>query len=378
LRSSAAMKREPYLYYLRAKLVDFITKAHKGERSLRGAREALVELASQKREMAKLYSDVLFSRPAVHRLTMDEIRSPEDYVQTISSMADSFLAHEPTFVEIYEDQQAGTPALAYLVQQREWSIDSPRSYIVTIFPNDFPKTVAQLLIAPSDCGAPLRCESVDGSIPIALDTIRHHDAVDLVLGSLCAVVRPELTSVLPESVLLAPDCDSPIDDQALHELLMQLHAGTAKCQEADVPLDLIRPHDPYFCLEFPRHEILVMKRVIQSGRIMRLLVYWREDAFIMSDDYGAYLAYRLLQVDPAPCTVIGAHGAQLPKGGRTGGWELLPPAGRDDFLRHPLVRPSTKVRWIIILSRDFGKSITSIDGSASFLASRRPPSALPS
>jgi hypothetical protein len=61
------------------------------------------------------------------------------------------------------------------------------------------------------------------------------------------------------------------------------------------------------------------------GFVYRLLVYWHNGSFIMSDDYPPYLAYRKLGRKKVPVVIVG----EFPKGSaeirRTGGAELLPP-----------------------------------------------------
>jgi hypothetical protein len=135
---------------------------------------------------------------------------------------------------------------------------------------------------------------------------------------------PERFEAPARSLACEPGTEPP-DDQTLVNKVLQLHKGTLKCREADVPLELVTPHEPYFCLEYPSHAILAFKRMISKGNRTRLLVYWNGHSFTMSDDYGSYLAYRLLHIDPVPCAILGDYPVKLSSVGRVGGWDLLPP-----------------------------------------------------
>jgi len=313
-----------YLYTLRDKLLDYLSEEYGKQRSPKGAQEVIRELVHSNLGMAHLSSMVLFSQPVACWILLEKLKEIGDHRQTILSMKDHRLPKNPTFVEIYHDLKADRPLSTFMVESMERDGGAGVEFVATFFPEDFPMTVAQLIVSPSDNDAPLKQQSAEGLVPVDFGDVESGDDFDLMLRALRAVMHPERFECLPGSLIADTDTE-PTLVQELLDRLSQLNEGKIQCHEADVPLEMIQPSDPYFCLEYPSHAILTFKGELQKGKRPHLLVYWSGTDFVMADDYGNYLAYRLLQIDPVPCAILGDFQPKLPRVGKSGGWEVLPP-----------------------------------------------------
>ncbi len=318
------MPRKTYLYDIRERLSKYIAPEHDKELSACDARELVRQLALSNSGMADICSIVFFSQPVACLVLTEKLEEIVDYRSAISTMTENLLRGDPTFVEVYEAEDAPRPILCYMVHHTERSDETEECFNAIIFPAEFPPIGAQVLVFPSDPTFPLRRQTPDGLCPVAIDEIKQGDMIDLLLRSLRAVLHPERFEVAPGSLVSVPGTDPPLDQEVM-DRMKDLHAGRILCTEGDVPLHSIRAHDPYFCLEFASHIILDLKRAFQKAKRPRLLLYWDRDAFVMSDDYGAYLAYRLLQIDPVPCAILGDFPPDMARVERSGGWDLLPP-----------------------------------------------------
>jgi len=123
---------------------------------------------------------------------------------------------------------------------------------------------------------------------------------------------------------LKSDHFAPPLDRKLIALLKLAYKEKLSCSLVEVPFSLIRPYDLDFCLSYPL-ELLKKKSDVEPTLRNSLLVYWDKNAFIMSDDYQAYLSYRLSKIQTIPCVVLGDYPVIVGKLIRTGGSELIPP-----------------------------------------------------
>jgi hypothetical protein len=134
----------------------------------------------------------------------------------------------------------------------------------------------------------------------------------------------------------------PVDDQLI-KLLKSAKIGIINCSIAEIPLSLIVPYDIDFCLSYPLEIVekfnigQELKKTIQNIPKNRLLVYWNENHFVMSDDYPTYLSYRSLNIESIPCVVLGKYPINTCKTICIGGIELVPPI---TVAKVPKSRPS--------------------------------------
>jgi hypothetical protein len=105
--------------------------------------------------------------------------------------------------------------------------------------------------------------------------------------------------------------------------IREVALGRLSCAEFTVPIRIVRPFSTQFCLSVPKREIQEFAPHVKQ-RCPRLLVYWDGTALITSDDYLPYLAYRFLQVEEIPVTVMGDYPPDFGPAEDSGGWELVP------------------------------------------------------
>lgn len=117
----------------------------------------------------------------------------------------------------------------------------------------------------------------------------------------------------------------PPEDARFDFLLQRVIAGEIHCTEAEVELALVKPHDMDFALAFPSDVIDQSIPLREIGLSNHLLIYWLNDAFVMSDCYPIYLAYRKLSYKKVPVIIMGPYPEGLVTPIRTGGKELIPP-----------------------------------------------------
>jgi hypothetical protein len=125
--------------------------------------------------------------------------------------------------------------------------------------------------------------------------------------------------------LHAPPALKPPTDKKLLMLLQLVRLGKVKCAEAEVELSLVKPHNLDFCLSYPLDVVDELVRRAQNGSLVKLLVYWSKGAFVMSDDYGYYLAYRKLGYPKVPVVIMGPFPEKITQPTRVGGIDLIPP-----------------------------------------------------
>jgi hypothetical protein len=100
-----------------------------------------------------------------------------------------------------------------------------------------------------------------------------------------------------------------------------------------VPMASILPHSLDFCLKFGPERVRPLALRIGRGYRPVMTAYWNGSAFVMSDDYPDYLAYKCAKCAEVPVAIMGAfpHGTAIVE--QIGGWELLPPCG---IARYPI------------------------------------------
>jgi hypothetical protein len=150
-----------------------------------------------------------------------------------------------------------------------------------------------------------------------------------ILNFIVKITRPQMISLenISDDGFLP---SAPLDGQLI-KLLKLAKLGIINCSIVEIPLSLIVPYDIDFCLSYPLEILEIFKRrhgikkTIQNIPKNRLLVYWDENHFVMSDDYPEYLSYRSLKIESIPCVVLGQYPINTGKTIRVGGSELIPP-----------------------------------------------------
>jgi hypothetical protein len=124
--------------------------------------------------------------------------------------------------------------------------------------------------------------------------------------------------------LKADNAFSPPRDPTCSSLVRAVIRQQLPCTLAEVDLARVKPHDLEFALRFPLDVVDSVARLVETHDVS-VLVYWQQDAFIMSDCYPAYLALRKLQRSPITAVIMGPFPTGAAKAIKTGGPELLPP-----------------------------------------------------
>lgn len=94
----------------------------------------------------------------------------------------------------------------------------------------------------------------------------------------------------------------PRDDYLL-ELLRAAYTRKIQCCFAALPLTSIKPFSdfqPTISAQLRQH----FDDAYQQGRPPKLMVYEKDDAYIMSDDYDAYKLYSEKRPELVPCIVL--------------------------------------------------------------------------
>jgi hypothetical protein len=114
------------------------------------------------------------------------------------------------------------------------------------------------------------------------------------------------------------------EDKNLNILIKQLIAKEINCSIADIPLSKILPFSYDYCFKVPLILIDEAEKIIKENPENKILLYWNEDRFVMSDDYTVYLAFRKLNYEIIRAVIIGDVPPDV-KIIKIGGQELLPP-----------------------------------------------------
>lgn len=118
----------------------------------------------------------------------------------------------------------------------------------------------------------------------------------------------------------------PPEDIRLTGLLRELVSGHVKCAEADVNMSLVVPYSLDSALSMPQEVIADAEKYIQTNTPPRILLYWHDGKFVMSDCYPIYLALRKLKSVVVGAVILGPFPDKaVVHIARIGGDELLPP-----------------------------------------------------
>jgi len=112
-------------------------------------------------------------------------------------------------------------------------------------------------------------------------------------------------------------------------------------------LNNIVPHSLDHCLRFQADRLHSLVLRILNGYQPQMVVYWNGFAFVMSDDYVNYLAYKQAKSDHVSVAILGEFPTQLVKVKGSGGVELLPGAAGGLRGVHPKPLSSQFKEWQI-------------------------------
>lgn len=118
--------------------------------------------------------------------------------------------------------------------------------------------------------------------------------------------------------------DSAPDDPVYTKLVQQVFLGQILCHVAEVDFDMIRPFSFDACFMIPYFEIQQAKRNIDDHVKSGLVVYWKDGAFVTSDDYLTYMVLRVAGISKVKIVVLGDQGLDNAKVLLSGGADLLP------------------------------------------------------
>lgn len=132
------------------------------------------------------------------------------------------------------------------------------------------------------------------------------------------------------------------------ELMRRLHAvynGRMTVATATISLASIIPNSLDFCLQLPPSGWKVIARRVCRGFRPVLAVYWDGSRFIMSDDHGAYLAYKKAGSEKVPVAILGEFPPHAATAERVGGPELLPPVEVKSEVVYPTTLTEEYKAW---------------------------------
>lgn len=119
----------------------------------------------------------------------------------------------------------------------------------------------------------------------------------------------------------------PPEDALCERLLDGVNLNEVCCTKLEVPLGDIEPANYDYALLYPAGLIKPLIQELKAGSKAEILVYWNGSAFVMSDDYAAYLAVRALGLPHVTVVVMGDYPEDVYGKGQKGGKELLPALG---------------------------------------------------
>jgi len=316
-----------YLTRVQRRILSYIGDAVGHTVRLNDITQYLQDLSKENVEAARVFSTLLAQRH-VARIELSELPASGTHLDRALLLQNRRLSANPIFLEVYSGTDTALPARAFLVEELHRADSAQHLFGATEISRDFPRLVARILISPWTPACPVVQQTPKGSTPVPPGDIKPDDAIDVLLRALESITyeRERMLDVTGDNTPQARAGTIPPLDTHLSKLLRDVHQNRTQCQEAEVPLHIIRPYDPYHCLEYPGDLVKDYAREIQRGYEFPLLLYEDDREFVCSDDYGPYLAYRLLDREYVPAVIIGPRSSRTRSPGRIGGPELLPAA----------------------------------------------------
>ena len=123
-------------------------------------------------------------------------------------------------------------------------------------------------------------------------------------------------------------------DPIFDQLIRQVYLGEKKCHLAYLKIGDIRPFSFDHCLNIPLHQINSANSSLEEFKKYGIIVYWKNDHFVLSDDYSVYIAHRIAGNKSVKAIILGDNFPKSIKLQASGGIELIPPVVRST--REPL------------------------------------------
>ena len=318
--------REFYLTRVKRKILSYIAETVGYEVRANDINRFLQDLRNENVEAARLFSTLLAQR-YVARIELSKLPASGTHLEKARLLRERRLSANPIFLEVYSGTDTTLPTMAFLVEELHQADSAQRVFAATEIPRSFPPLVGRILISPWGSDYTFGQQTSKGSRPVPAGDIEPDDAIDVLLRALVSITyeREGLLDLTGNDGPKARAGTIPPLDTRLYRLLQDVHQNRAVCQEAQVPLHIIRPHDPYHCLEYPGDLVQGVAREIRRGYEFPLLLYEHDGEFVCADDYGPYLAYRMLERECVPAVILGPHSGGIRSAGTVGGPELLPP-----------------------------------------------------
>ncbi len=240
---------------------------------------------------------------------------------------------EPFFLEISGCPEPWPDIIGALVT---WEELEPCGYvyILTLFDEkNFPEALLGHAEVRASQQAPEPAFSVcrlEGWEPFTQQNYKDDPLIMLIAQIITFVEQERSKNFIPINELKGTDLQAqqntiPPKDVRFDLLMHGVIAGKIHCTAAEVDLTLVKPNDIDFALTFPPDIIDQSIPLREIGLSSHLLIYWHNDAFVMSDSYPIYLAYRKLSYKKVPVIIMGPYPEGLVTPIRTGGKELIPP-----------------------------------------------------
>lgn len=296
--------------------------------SIPDAKEQLHFLLTQFRTnsaVGKIFQGLLMLRET-HHVESKEIELTDDISSLLERLERHPLARQH-FVEFYGDDLASNPT-GILVTRFELR---PSGYVyeITIFCDEhLVERVRRIEVRAclEEPRPPFSVLTDDGYEHAGIEEVAtdsHLRIAVMALQHLCE--RSGIRELGTDEVVVPPALKPPMD-KILLELVEDVCRGKRLCATADIPLSMVKPYSAEFCLSY---SLSIVKKLAnhfsdRPGKRTPLIVYWGGESFVMSDDYGQYLAYRRLQAEKVPVVIVGGV-PDFVNPNRVGGAELFPP-----------------------------------------------------
>ena len=263
------------------------------------------------------------------QVSFADLPQDPDWAAVVSSIEDHPVP--TTFVELQECPLPGLSEIGVLVERDSLT---PSGYVYSVtglaeahFPDSFAGRI-EIRACREEPKSQLSALSSTGWKRGPLTAARPTSNAGF-LARVVAYLAQKRTSKRSGVVLRThPLAPAGPKDAELQKRLVSASQNAIACYKATVALTALQPFSLDFCISHPmdlvERQIGRLKGRPQAGP--ELLVYWNGEAFITSDDYIAYLAYRALGVPTVPVVVLGSFPEGRARTLQSGGLELLPPA----------------------------------------------------
>jgi hypothetical protein len=347
---------------------------HMNESILGRAKLKLYKLVSGKTNWLPAYSEVLrftrkefrqnpaagkvfftlFTENLLKRVKFSELLQAENAAQLLRRLEQKPLSHQ-SVLEVSDCPEPLSKVLGVCIH-RENLADEGYVYVVTLFDDkSFPEAISGRMEVRACSTKPEPMFSVwSGSGYEHFSETNYHESwwADFAIKLLSHLDNDRPLTVVPISRIDQAEFSddnvyTPPEDKQLTAYIVDVLQSESSCTRATVPLETVKPFSLDFCLTYPIDIVEWDIKQIQKGNVTPMVVYWKEDHFIMSDDYPAYLAHRTLKSESVPVVIVGEFPRHVVVGDVTvGGSELIPPIGIVQRPNYDLLPPQIK-DWLI-------------------------------